>query len=168
VLKAAKRWLHRDDDKVPASARHLAQALPPTRCWTRWCARTAPDVDEHQPLAPTRCCRRADKMVTMREELRQMWLNTSHSREHARVLVARPAGLVPCVHAELHQVERQFSFEAACRQFSTAWAAAAAPAALPPNYFSFVSLYSTCLRALGSNFMIDIFSGIVFLFLLVV
>ena len=35
-------------------------------------------------------------------------------------------------------------------------------------YFSFVSLYSTCLRAFGSNFMIDIFSGIVFLFLLVV
>jgi hypothetical protein len=36
------------------------------------------------------------------------------------------------------------------------------------NYFSLVSLYSTCLRALGSNFMIDIFSGIVFLFLVVV
>ena len=36
------------------------------------------------------------------------------------------------------------------------------------NYFSLISLYSTCLRALGSNFMIDIFSGIVFLFLLVV
>jgi hypothetical protein len=37
-----------------------------------------------------------------------------------------------------------------------------------PNYFSLISLYSTCLRAFGSNFMIDIFSGIVFLFLLVV
>src|SRR5437764_5544286 len=37
-----------------------------------------------------------------------------------------------------------------------------------PDYFSFVSLYSSCLRAFGSNFMIDIFSGIVFLFLLVV
>ena len=36
------------------------------------------------------------------------------------------------------------------------------------NYFSLVSLYSTCLRALGSNFMINIFSGMVFLFLLVV
>lgn len=36
------------------------------------------------------------------------------------------------------------------------------------NYFSFISLYSTCLRALGSNFMISIFSGIVFLFLVVV
>ncbi len=55
-LKAAKRWLHRDDDKVPAAARHqLAQA------------RAAHPV--------------LDKMVTMREELRQMWLNTSQSRE---------------------------------------------------------------------------------------
>ncbi|MEO5669680.1 MAG: fatty acid desaturase [Ramlibacter sp.] len=55
-LKAARRWLHRDDDKVPASARpQLAQA------------RAAHPV--------------LDKMVTMREELRQMWLNTSQSRE---------------------------------------------------------------------------------------
>ncbi|MEJ7687742.1 MAG: transposase, partial [Variovorax sp.] len=56
ALRAAKRWLHRDDDKVPATARpHLVQA------------RAAHPV--------------LDKMVTMREELRQMWLNTSHSRE---------------------------------------------------------------------------------------
>jgi len=55
-LKAAKRWLHRDDDRVPAAARpQLAQA------------RAAYPV--------------LDKMVTMREELRQMWLNTSESRE---------------------------------------------------------------------------------------
>ena len=55
-LKAAKRWLHRDHDKVPAAARpSLAQA------------RAAHPV--------------LDKMVTMREELSQMWLNTSHSRE---------------------------------------------------------------------------------------
>jgi stearoyl-CoA desaturase (delta-9 desaturase) len=55
-LKAAKRWLHRDDDRVPAAARpQLAQA------------RAAHPV--------------LDKMVTMREELRQLWLNTSHSRE---------------------------------------------------------------------------------------
>jgi stearoyl-CoA desaturase (delta-9 desaturase) len=55
-LKAAKRWLHRDDDKVPASARtHVVQA------------RAAHPV--------------LDKMVTMREELRQLWLNTSQSRE---------------------------------------------------------------------------------------
>ncbi|MFT4268196.1 MAG: fatty acid desaturase [Xenophilus sp.] len=56
VLKAAKRWLHRDDDKVPATARaHLAQVRA-----------THPGLD---------------KMVTMREELRQMWMNTSQSRE---------------------------------------------------------------------------------------
>ncbi len=56
LLKTAKRWMHRDDDKVPASARpHIAQA------------RAAHPV--------------LDKMMTMREELRQMWLNTSHSRE---------------------------------------------------------------------------------------
>ena len=55
-LKAAKRWLHRDDERVPASARpQLAQA------------RLAHPV--------------LDKMATMREELRQMWLNTSRSRE---------------------------------------------------------------------------------------
>lgn len=56
VLKAAKRWLHRDVEKVPAVALpQLAQA------------RAA-----HPAL---------DKMVTMREELRQLWLNTSQSRE---------------------------------------------------------------------------------------
>ncbi|MDB5753472.1 MAG: stearoyl-coa desaturase oxidorecuctase protein-like protein [Ramlibacter sp.] len=56
MLQAARRWLHRDDDKVPAAARpQLAQA------------RAAHPV--------------LDKMVTMREELRQMWLNTSQSRE---------------------------------------------------------------------------------------
>jgi stearoyl-CoA desaturase (delta-9 desaturase) len=55
-LKAAKRWLHRDDERVPAAARpQLAQA------------RAAHPV--------------LDKMVTMREELRQLWLNTSNSRE---------------------------------------------------------------------------------------
>ena len=56
VLKAANRWLHRDDDKVPAAAKsQVAQARA-----------------EHPVL---------DKMVTMREELRQMWLSTSASRE---------------------------------------------------------------------------------------
>ena len=56
VLQAANRWLHRDDDKVPASAKpQLAQARA-----------------EHPVL---------DKMVIMREELRQMWLSTSASRE---------------------------------------------------------------------------------------
>ena len=46
----------RDDDKVPAAAR---QQLQQVRA-------------EHPVL---------DKMVSMREELRQMWLNTNHSRE---------------------------------------------------------------------------------------
>ena len=56
VLTTAKRWLHRDGDKVPASAQaHLAQA------------RAAHPV--------------LDKMVTMRDELRHMWSNTTHSRE---------------------------------------------------------------------------------------
>ena len=56
LLRAANRWLHRDDDKVPASARpKLAQARA-----------------DHPVL---------DKMVTMREELRQMWMSTSASRE---------------------------------------------------------------------------------------
>ncbi len=57
TLLAAKRWMHRDADKVPAAALpnlELARA-------------------EHPIL---------DKMVAMREELRQLWLNTSMSREH--------------------------------------------------------------------------------------
>ena len=56
VIKAAKRWMHRDLEMVPAS---MAAALER--------ARAASPV--------------LDKMVTMREELRQMWLNTSVSRE---------------------------------------------------------------------------------------
>jgi stearoyl-CoA desaturase (Delta-9 desaturase) len=57
TLLAAKRWLHRDADKVPAAALpHLELARA-----------------EHPIL---------DKMVAMREELRQLWLNTTMSREH--------------------------------------------------------------------------------------
>jgi stearoyl-CoA desaturase (delta-9 desaturase) len=60
VLQIANRWLHRDDDKVPAAAKpQIAQARA-----------------EHPVL---------DKMVTMREELRQMWLSTSASREQLAV-----------------------------------------------------------------------------------
>jgi stearoyl-CoA desaturase (Delta-9 desaturase) len=56
LLRAANRWLHRDDDKVPAAAKpKLAQVRA-----------------EHPVL---------DKMVTMREELRHMWMSTSASRE---------------------------------------------------------------------------------------
>lgn len=56
VLQAAKRWLHRDAENVPPTVQpHLAQA------------RAAHPV--------------LDKMLTMREELRQLWLSTSHSSE---------------------------------------------------------------------------------------
>ena len=81
VLKAAKRWLHRDDDKVPATARpHVEQARA-----------------DHPVL---------DKMVTMREELRQLWLNTSRSREH----------LAADLQAWCHRAEE--SGIAALREFS--------------------------------------------------
>ena len=54
ALRAARRWLHRDADKVPAAAvAQLAQA------------RAAYPV--------------LDQMVTMREELRQLWLNTGRT-----------------------------------------------------------------------------------------
>ncbi|MGM9428043.1 DesA family fatty acid desaturase [Hydrogenophaga sp. MI9] len=56
ALDAARRWLHRDDDKVPAEVKpQLAQARA-----------------EHPVL---------DKMVTMREELRSLWTGTNVTRE---------------------------------------------------------------------------------------
>jgi stearoyl-CoA desaturase (delta-9 desaturase) len=56
VMAAARRWLHRDESKVPASVRpHLAQVRA-----------------EHPVL---------DKMVTMREELRALWSSTTATRE---------------------------------------------------------------------------------------
>ncbi len=56
VMAAARRWLHRDDAKVPVSVRpHLAQVRA-----------------EHPVL---------DKMVTMREELRALWSSTTSTRE---------------------------------------------------------------------------------------
>ena len=55
VLLAAKRWMHRDAEKIPAAVVvQLAQA---------------------RAVLPV-----ADKMVRMREELRQLWLNTGHNR----------------------------------------------------------------------------------------
>jgi stearoyl-CoA desaturase (delta-9 desaturase) len=81
VLRAANRWLHRDDDKVPAAAKpQIAQARA-----------------EHPVL---------DKMVTMREELRQMWLSTSASREQ----------LATDLQAWCHRAEE--SGIAALREFS--------------------------------------------------
>ena len=56
VIKAAQSWLHRDTEKVPDTVvAHLAVV------------RAASPV--------------LDKMVLMREELRQLWLNRSHTRE---------------------------------------------------------------------------------------
>src|SRR6218665_829189 len=40
--------------------------------------------------------------------------------------------------------------------------------AVRPHHLSFISLYCTCLRALGSKRVMAIFSGMVFLFLVVV
>ncbi len=56
VLKAAQRWLHRDTEKVPAAA--------------------AVHLEMVRAASPV-----LDKMVLMREELRQLWLNRSHTRE---------------------------------------------------------------------------------------
>jgi len=56
ALKIASRWIHRDGDKVPAEAQ---ASLIATRA--------------AYPVL--------DKMLAMREELRQIWLNTSHNRE---------------------------------------------------------------------------------------
>ncbi len=56
ALKAARRWLHRDADRVPAGV--LVQLAKARQAF--------PSLDQ---------------MVTMREELRQLWLNRSHTRE---------------------------------------------------------------------------------------
>jgi stearoyl-CoA desaturase (delta-9 desaturase) len=56
VIKAANRWLHRDQEKVPASV--------------------APELAKALAASPV-----LSKMVTMREELRQLWLNTHVSRD---------------------------------------------------------------------------------------
>ena len=56
ALQVAGRWLHRDEDKVPAAVKpQLAQARA-----------------EHPVL---------DKMITMREELRALWSSTNATRE---------------------------------------------------------------------------------------
>lgn len=56
LILAARRWLHRDEDKVPANVRpQLAKVRA-----------------EHPAL---------DKMLTMREELRALWSSTHASRE---------------------------------------------------------------------------------------
>jgi stearoyl-CoA desaturase (delta-9 desaturase) len=55
-LRLARRWLHRDDDKIPFDVRpQLASAM-----------------DDHPMLA---------KLVAMREELRMLWTRTNVSAE---------------------------------------------------------------------------------------
>ena len=56
VIKIASRWFHRDAEKVPADAVSL--------------------LDQTRAAYPV-----LDKMIVMREELAQIWLNTSHTRE---------------------------------------------------------------------------------------
>jgi stearoyl-CoA desaturase (delta-9 desaturase) len=56
ALQVAKRWLHRDAEKVPAAV--------------------LPHMEQARAAHPV-----LDKMLTMREELRQLWLNTTQSRE---------------------------------------------------------------------------------------
>jgi stearoyl-CoA desaturase (delta-9 desaturase) len=56
VLRAARRWMHRDIEKIPDRDRTL--------------------VDQARATLP-----QADTMVRMREELRQLWLSTHRSRE---------------------------------------------------------------------------------------
>jgi len=83
VLETARRWLHRDDDKVPADAR--AQ------------------VEQVRAASPV-----LTKMHTMREELRALWSSTTSSREQlAADLQAW------CRKAEDSGIEalRQFSFK---------------------------------------------------------
>lgn len=55
-MRLAKRWLHRDDDRIPQSVR----------------SQVASARAEHPVL---------DKLVTMREELRQLWTRTNVSAE---------------------------------------------------------------------------------------
>ena len=83
VIKAAKLWAHRDAEKVPPAA--VAQLA---------LARAASPV--------------LDQMVTMREELRQLWLNTAVSHEQ---LTAELAAW--CRRAEDSGIAtlREFSFK---------------------------------------------------------
>lgn len=83
VLRTVKRWMHRDQDRVPADV--AAQLV---------LARAASPV--------------LDKMVTMREELRQMWLNTHLSRE--QLVLDLQAW---CRHAEESDIAmlREFSLQ---------------------------------------------------------
>src|SRR6476646_8943789 len=60
AIQAARRWLHRDTEKVPA--------------------RAMPHVAQVRAASPV-----IDKMLEMREELRQLWLNTNQNRSQLTV-----------------------------------------------------------------------------------
>ncbi|QTD46473.1 DesA family fatty acid desaturase [Ottowia testudinis] len=81
ALRSARRWLHRDAEKVPPAA--------------------VPQLAEARAAYPA-----LDKMVTMREELRQLWLTTGRTREQ----------LVADLQAWCHHAEE--SGIAALRDFS--------------------------------------------------
>jgi hypothetical protein len=53
-----------------------------------------------------------DQMVVMREELRQIWLNTSHSREQLAALTCRPGAGAP--KASGIAALREFSMQLRC------------------------------------------------------
>jgi stearoyl-CoA desaturase (delta-9 desaturase) len=86
VLTSARRWLHRDDERVPETVRaHLIEAR-----------RAHPALD---------------KFVTMRTELRHMWLSTSESSEQ---LAARMAAW--CQRAEASGIAGLRDFASRLRQ----------------------------------------------------
>jgi stearoyl-CoA desaturase (Delta-9 desaturase) len=121
-----RRWLHRDDDKIPQGVKpQLARRWRDSPRWPSW----------------WRCARNCA----------QLWTRTNVSAEQ----------LVADLQAWCKKAED--SGIAALQEFSLKLRAAHAC-----RYFSLISLYSTCLRAFGSNFRNSSFSGVVFLFLLVV
>lgn len=81
ALRQARRWLHRDAERVPAAAQ--------------------PQLAEARAAYPA-----LDKMVTMREELRQLWTQTGRTREQ----------LIADLQAWCHRAEE--SGIAALREFS--------------------------------------------------
>ena len=160
----AKRWLHRDDDKIPHGREGAAGQ-------GRW--RDSPALA---------------KLVAMREELRQLWTRTNVSAEQLvadlqawcqqgrRQRHRRAAGVLAeaARRARLNACGGTIKKGPQCEPFLAPWPKQKGRACGPfacladSAYFSLVSLYSTCLRAFGSNFMISSFSGVVFLFLSVV
>ncbi len=156
-MRLAKRWLHRDDDKIPQGIKpQLAQAL-----------------GESPKLA---------KLVAMREELRRLWTRTNVSAEQ---LVVDLQAWCRKAEEQRHRRAAGVLAEAACgARVTPAVRSVNANGRLerprfsngpdrlrdPPITITSASFpcTGTCLRAFGSNFMNSSFSGVVFLFLSVV